>query len=298
MQTFDGGEPPERHPQRVSVHGGHSGEFCLHARDSLEAVVRAYIVRGFSWVGISEHLPPPREAFIYPEERAAGMGVEDLERRFAAYLAAGRALQRRYRDRITLFIGGETEGCPGAIRYALELVGRHRPDYLVGSVHHVAGRPFDGSPEDYRAAAAALGGEEALYCAYFDRQLELIEALRPAVVGHFDLVRLFDPDYRARLALPAVWRRIERNLARIRQLDLILDFNVRALHKGAQEPYISRPILQRARELGISVVPGDDSHGVDTVGAHLDRGIAILESMGFDTHWPRPGGPPLRADRP
>ncbi len=274
--------------QRVSVHGGHSGEFCLHARDSLEEVVRAYIAKGFLWVGISEHLPPPRDGFIYPEERVAGLSVADLERRFATYLTVGRALQQRFREQIDLYLGAETEACPGAVPYTLALIARHRLDYLVGSVHHVAGYGFDLAPEAYRAAVVALRGEEQLYCAYFDRQLELIEALRPAVVGHFDLVRLFDPDYPSRLALPSVWSRIERNLSRIRALDLILDFNVRALHKGAAEPYISRPILARARELGIAVVPGDDSHSVQTVGAHIDTGIAILKEMGFDTRWRRP----------
>ena len=94
-----------------------------------------------------------------------------------------------------------------------------------------------------------------------------------------------DPDrWRERV----IWERIERNLHLVRELDLILDFNVRALAKGQSEPYISGPILTRARELGIAVVPGDDSHGVDGVGLGCEDGIRLLVATGFSTDWRRP----------
>ncbi len=32
----------------VSIHGGHSGEFCSHAQDSLEEMVQEYIRQGFN----------------------------------------------------------------------------------------------------------------------------------------------------------------------------------------------------------------------------------------------------------
>ena len=68
----------------------------------------------------------------------------------------------------------------------------------------------------------------------------------------------------------------------------MLDFNVAAMKKGAFEPYLCRPILNQALYLRIPVVPGDDSHGVATVGLHLDDGIRILKEMGADTHWRKP----------
>ncbi len=46
--------------------------------------------------------------------------------------------------------------------------------------------------------------------------------------------------------------------------------------------------LERAKEMGIAVVPGDDSHRVSGVGAHVADGIRILEEMGFDTNWKPP----------
>jgi histidinol-phosphatase (PHP family) len=71
----------------------------------------------------------------------------------------------------------------------------------------------------------------------------MIRQLKPAVVAHFDLMRLYDRDHRKRLEVTEIRRRITRNLQQIAFRDLVLDFNVAALRKGAAEPYLSRQIL-------------------------------------------------------
>jgi histidinol-phosphatase (PHP family) len=273
---------------QVSVHGGHSGQFCGHAKDSLEDIIKAYIGQRFVWVGISEHMPALNAAFLYPEEKSAGLTPVNTLTRFADYIRTCRQLQRQYASQIPIFVGAETEAHTGALEFAGQIQVRFQPDYLVGSVHHVDDIPFDLNPQEYNRALTAAGGFESLYCRYFDRQYEMLRALVPAVVGHFDLIRIFDPDYPVRLAQSSVRERIARNLRFIREHDLILDFNARALLKGGTEPYVSAPILEQALALGIAVVPGDDSHGIDTVGAGVPQAIQILESMGADTHWRRP----------
>ena len=275
-------------PLLVSVHGGHSGQFCNHAQDSLEGVVQTYIARGFAWVGITEHMPPVADQFLYPEEREADLTARRMGSRFADYISEIRRLQDAYRKQIEIFAGFETEAYSGSLPHIRQLLDKYHPDYIVGSLHHVNDIPFDYSAAEYARAVAHAGGLEPLYCSYFDAQYNLIRSLQPAVVGHFDLIRLFDPDYNQRLQLPAVAQRIKRNLRLIRDLDLILDFNVAALRKGAPEPYVSHHILSQARDLGIAVVPGDDAHGVDSVGDRLDQGIRLLQQMGFNTDWRKP----------
>ena len=115
----------------------------------------------------------------------------------------------------------------------------------------------------------------------------MIEALQPAVVGHFDLIRIFDKDYLQTLQQPEVQRRITRNLQLIADLGLIMDFNLRGFDKSAEQ-YPSLPVLQQALKLGVTVVPGDDSHGVASVGRNWDRGVAILRELGHDCHWREP----------
>jgi histidinol-phosphatase (PHP family) len=275
-------------PNLVSIHGGHSGQFCNHARDTLEAVIQTYIAKGFEWVGITEHMPPPEDRFLYPEELEAGLDARQMRDRFGLYMDEGRRLQEKYVDHLGIFVGFETEAYSGALEFAAELRDRYQPDYVLGSVHHVADIPFDSGPEAYRRATAAVGGLEALYCRYFDLQHEMILTLSPRVVAHFDLIRIYDDDYQQRLQLPEIARRIQRNLETVAGKHLILDFNVAALRKGATEPYLSGPILDQAMSLGIPIVPADDSHGTATVGEYIPEGIDILMQRGCSLSWPKP----------
>ena len=96
-------------PARVSIHGGHSGQFCNHAGDSLDEVVRAYIDQRFTWVGITEHMPPLSDRFLYPEEIQHGLDAGKMYRRFESYVSTCRRLQQRYRSQIQLFVCCELE---------------------------------------------------------------------------------------------------------------------------------------------------------------------------------------------
>ena len=107
-------------------------------------------------------------------------------------------------------------------------------------------------------------------------------------MGHFDLIRIHDTNYLERWEVPEIRDRALRNLEQIKALGLILDFNVRALAKGAAEPYVSAPWLEIAIQEGIAIVPGDDSHGVASVGLYIDDGINQLVAKGGSTNWKKP----------
>ncbi|MBF0228259.1 MAG: histidinol-phosphatase [Desulfamplus sp.] len=291
----------------VSVHGGHSGQFCNHAQNTLEEIILQYIESGFEWIGITEHIYPISNELRYPDEAVAGIDVSFLAKRFTEYMKTCRKLQEKYQDSITIFTAFETETYSEYKKFIPSLIQQFRPDYVVGSVHHlpVHNLPvnrksihnehnncvdvcIDYSKEYYDVAADALGGVENLYCRYFDVQYEMIEAIEPSVVGHFDLIRIFDEDYLERIKNPLIWQRITRNLELIKKKNLIMDFNLRALMKGAKEPYISAPILAEAKKMNISVVIGDDSHGVKDIGVNIEKGIDILRMAGFNTDWQIP----------
>ncbi len=273
---------------KVSVHGGHSGTYCNHARDHLADVVQRYIDLGFEWVCLTEHMPPANAAMIMPEEAAAGYDTAGLHQRFARYFDEARALASAHKNSIELLVGFETEAYTGFEQEVESLIATFEPDMIVGSVHHVADILFDAGPAAYQAARDACGSIENMYCEYFDRQLALINRFEPAVVGHFDLIRIYDPDYPSRWQVPAIKERALRNLDRIKSLGLILDLNARALAKGAAEPYIASPWLSYAIKQEIAIVTGDDSHGIDNVGNHLDETVAALLRAGGHTRWTKP----------
>ncbi len=275
-------------PPFVSVHGGHSGQFCHHATDTLEEIIQLYITKEFSWVGITEHSPAISEELLYPDQRAANLTPDFQFHRFTSYMRECRRLQQKYSREIRIFAAMEIETYSGYEQFVPFLLEKFQPDYIVGSVHFVDDMGFDYSQEQYDKTIAGAGGIVPLYCKYFDLQYAMIKLLKPSVVGHFDLIRIFDPGYKQRLMEPDIMARIKRNLQLIAELDLIMDFNLRSLLKGADEPYISRVILEMARNLGITVVPGDDSHGLSSVGANMAQGIQLLAELGFDTNWRQP----------
>jgi len=272
----------------VSVHGGHSGSFCGHAVDRLEDIVQRYVEMGFKWVCLTEHMPAELERLMAPEEATQGFSILELQGRFDEYFKEARRLKTLFSDEIDILVGFETDAYTGYEAAVANLISRHQPDMIVGSVHHVHDLLFDDKLDDYKKAAQLSGGIEELYCDYFDKQLELIELFQPAVVGHFDLIRIHDPDYKQRLEIPEIRDRALRNLDRIKDLGLILDLNVRALTKGADEPYISASLLDHVISEGILIAPGDDSHGVDSVGANLIEGANIFSAHGGNTHWAKP----------
>ena len=272
----------------ISYHGGHSGQYCNHAEDLLEEIVLKYIEQGFKSVGITEHIPPVNDQFLYPDERALGLSATDLAKRFESYFSEVFSLKKKYAGQITIYAGMETETVTGYVNHVKQLIETFRPDYIVGSVHHIDDRCFDYSRSEYDGIAESLGGYDLMYQRYFDLQYEMIQELTPFVVGHFDLIRIYDDAYEERLNQPAIAEKIDRNLALIKSLDLVMDFNLRPLTRGEKEPYITASILKKAKRLGICLVPGDDSHGVTEAGNHVSAATQMLIRNGFSTQWPAP----------
>jgi histidinol-phosphatase (PHP family) len=249
--------------------------------------VQAYIAAGFAWAGITEHMPPLDDSKRYFDEADSNIAATALQEQFRRYFAECRRLQQLYAGKIKLFTAFETETYSGSSAFVKQLIADTKPDYVVGSVHHVGDIGIDETPALYAKATDKAGGLEALYCQYFDAQYAMLADLLPAVVGHFDLIRIFDNNYLARLQVPAVWTRIERNLAFIAQKGLIMDFNLRGFDKSTEQ-YPSMPVLRRALELGVQIVPGDDSHGVNSVGRNYDKGVSLLAGLGHACRWAEP----------
>ena len=262
-----------------SYHGGHSGEFCRHAKDSLADVVERAIAAGFSHYGLSEHAPRFRTEDVFPDE--TDLGPDGLQAVFHKYAQEAVRLRDAYRDRISLLAGFETERLPPR-----DWASRMRDirasapfDYIVGSVHDIDGMVIDVSPERTAAIAETLGGREAMQIRYFNALAELVATLKPEVVGHIDLIRKFDrpvADF-----VPSVMRAIEPVLEAARDAGSVIDVNCGAYRRGYGPVYPLPAILKRARAMGIRVTLGDDSHGVATVGVGLDASLAAIAGAGY-----------------
>ncbi len=270
----------------LSYHGGHSGDLCDHARDTKTALVEAYIARGFTHVGITEHLPPPDDSFLYPSEIEKGHDAAYLQRVFDVYQRQTRPrLRERYGDKLHLAFSFETEWYGLEPARWLEMnIESYRPEYLVASVHHVDDIPIDMEQAEFDQVAQSLGGVDAVHQAYYDAQFELFAALAPfasripIVVAHFDLIKLFSPTHDPS---EDVWQRIVRNLEFAIANEYVFEVNARAFKKGLGEPYPSAHLLNQIRDMGGEITLGDDSHAASEVGLHFADALPVIRPI-FD----------------
>lgn len=268
-------------PWKVSLHGGHSGAFCDHAEGTLRQILEAAVAQKMSVFGITEHAPRLGERFLYAREIELGWDVPKLERDFRAYRSALDPLVREFSPRLQVLRGFEAEVVPSST-YA-DVMRSYRSDmgfdYMVGSVHFVGEIIIDSEPEDFERALNWAGGLEALAKRYYEAIARMVEALRPEVVGHLDLVRK-NGRHHGPLDTPAIRRSALEALEVIRRRDCILDLNTAGYRKNLGCPYPEPWLLRQAHEMGIGVCFGDDSHSPAQVGAGIEEARLYLLDNG------------------
>ncbi|KAL9586413.1 MAG: hypothetical protein Q9212_000927 [Teloschistes hypoglaucus] len=230
-------------------HHSHSGQFCAHARDTLEEVIEAAIVRGMKVLALTEHMPREQQD-LYPEEIDAEYSEKILHEIFARYHVEARRLQKVHSSSMKILVGVEVDWIrPSSRAFIARLISDFHLDLFIGSVHHVHGIPIDYNVDLYGKALSMSGGSNKdLFEDYFDLQYDMLTALKPPIVGHFDLIRLKsnDPDTEF-VKMAGVWKKIQRNLAFIVSYGGILELNSAGLRKGLKEPYPNAEI-SKARE--------------------------------------------------
>ncbi|KAK8051764.1 hypothetical protein PG993_003149 [Apiospora rasikravindrae] len=272
----------------------HSGQFCPgHAKDQLEEVIKHAISVGYKTIGLTEHMPRTDLDDLYPEELDnPEQSLAELAPRHEAYLQEAKRLQAAYASQIHILIGFEGEWLrPSYGPLIQSLAAEPCIDYFMGSLHHVNAVPIDYDASYYQKAVDSAGGtEEKLYERYYDQQFEMLQALKPRVVGHFDLCRLMSKDP----ARDPCGGKIVRNLQFVAGYGGWLECNTSALRKGLAEPYPCRTIAEEFLKMGGKFTMSDDSHGIAQVATNYKRGLEFLESLGVTDVWtlertPHPG---------
>lgn len=270
-------------PWRVSLHGGHSGEFCDHAVGTLHEVLDAAVRRGFAVYGVSEHAPRTAPHLLYDEEHRRGWTVETVVGLFDAYCDALPPLVHAFADRLTVLRGFELEVVPGATWLKdMQAIRERGFDFVVGSVHHLHEISLDGPDELFVEILAKSGGLEAASVAYYEAVEDMIRRFEPDVIAHLDLIRK-NGHRHGDCATPPAREAALRCLDAAADTGGILDLNVAAFRKGLATPYPEPWLIAAAKERGVPFCFGDDSHGPAQVGANIDRGRTYLLENGVSS---------------
>ncbi|PVU88688.1 hypothetical protein BB561_005738 [Smittium simulii] len=254
----------------------HSGEFCLHASGTLEQVVKEAISKNFKILGLSEHAPRVCRKDFYPEE--SHLQDNDLLLIFQKYINTARELQEKYKDKIKILVGMETEWISGSLTYdQLNYIQTYKPDYIVGSIHHVNGIPIDFDLETYnRAIHSCDDSTELLFQSYFLEQLDMIKSLKPQIIGHFDLIRIFSPEHPfSQKTLEILSESIDFAVS----YGALFEVNSRAYKKKLEYPYPHPQVIKLIIEKGGKFTISDDSHAPSELGLFYSKLNSFLKEM-------------------
>jgi histidinol-phosphatase (PHP family) len=266
----------------ASFHGGHSD--FVDGKGSIADIARAAAERGFVSFGFTEHFTMPPHRAYNPDGKS--MAKFERDDWIGHYVTEVQAARERHSGEVQILLGTELDYVPGAQAWTRERVARWPFQYFVGSVHHVRYDDLDYCIDWDRARIAAAlrraGSPERLYLDYYEHVLDLLSWRIAHVIGHLDLIKiLLEPAEQEAADTPAVRAQVRAVLEAMHAQSVALDINCRGLIKPCRAIYPAEWILAEARQIGVAVTLGDDSHAADQVGARLEHGVAALRRAGY-----------------
>ena len=246
-------------------------------RDAPRAQIERALALGFRALGFSDHAVQDVDTFTgIPKEREAD------------YQSEVRALAKEYAGRIRVYLGVELDSEFG-------LADARSYDYILLSNHYVrkgdAHALVDCRPRRDRVFAVrdeAYGGNgEAMAADYFLHLGARVLEERPAILGHFDIVKYFNGEGALYDAdSPAVRRAQMEALSMVRESGALLEVNTGGMARGyVSEPYPSWDILRAWRDLGGGVILGSDCHDARLMDFAFADVLARLRAEGFGGVW-------------
>lgn len=175
---------------------------------------------------------------------------------FGKFVDEAWRLKRLYQDQINILVGLETEFInENSIVSIKELLAKYdkKIQLIVGSVHHVNEIPIDFDITTFNRAldscqTSKLKAETFeekftnLTDKYLDAQFTLLSSLKPEIIGHFDLFKLYHPNFsldpQSRL-----WSKLSRNVRFAIGYGALFEINSAAFRKGWETAYPGQEIL-------------------------------------------------------
>ena len=244
------------HTFRCGHAGGESRDFVLRALEL-----------GLSEIGFTDHIPL---YFLPPEDRDPRLAM--TEGQSPDYLAEVEALRKEFAGRIVVRLGLEADYAEGFEDVLRRWLGRADWDFVLGSVHWVAGDWIDAPGS---AGRFEKEGTEALYREYY-RLLA-----RAARTGLFDVLSHFDlpKKHGHRPAAPVVKVEEEAIIAAA-ESGCAVEISSAGLRKPVGELYPEPRLLDRIHAAGIPVTFSSDAHAPAEVGWGYDQTVAEALACG------------------
>jgi histidinol-phosphatase (PHP family) len=239
------------------------GNFSGHGTGDLAEYVEAAVAKGFREIGFSDHLPK----VVDPDPYHA-MLEKDLPR----YVERVLALQKSYRDRITIKLGIEADYFAGYEGETKRLLDAYPFDYVLGALHFLGDWHFtskQGLPRYEKEDPAEA------FPKYFELLKRMIGTGLFDVVAHPDALRrgAFKP---AR-SMAKEHREVARLLAR---KGMAIEVNTAGIRRGVGSVYPDPDFLAACVAEKVPVTLGSDAHTPADVGRDYEAARTLLAGLG------------------
>jgi histidinol-phosphatase (PHP family) len=146
-------------------------------------------------------------------------------------------------------------------------------DYLIGSVHFLDSWGFD-NPEfiaEYKNKDI-----DTIYDNYFLAVKNMVKTGYFNIVGHFDLIKVFN--YRPKKDIKKI--AIE-TIKEIKKSNMAVEINLAGFKKPIKEQYPSKEILELCLEFDIPICFGSDAHKIEDIGYNYNKTKELVKKIGF-----------------
>lgn len=211
---------------------------CHHASGEDREYVEAAIAAGFRILGFADHCP----WVFLRKDYVSNMRMAPNE--VDGYFYSLESLKKEYAADIKIYIGFETEHCPGLVEAQDKLLKDYPLDYMIQGQHFL-GAEYDSVYTGWKHS------EEEVLKGYVDIAIEGINSGRYLYMAHPDLVNFTGEEELYRIHM-------KRLCKAMKKADVPLEINILGLWEGRQYP--AERFLKLAQETGNKAIIGMDAH--------------------------------------
>ena len=234
---------------------------CNHAEGLPQEYVNLAIQKGIKIYGFSDHAP-------MEFDKQYRMSFDDMK----TYENEINSLKEKYKDKIKILLGYEVDFTPK--KYLDKRVLEANVDYLIGSVHFLDNWGFD-NPEFIKEWEKR--DVDDVYKEYFSYIKELAESKLFQIVGHIDLIKVFN--YQPKTSIKDL---AKDAIKAIKKSNMVVEINTAGLRKPVNEIYPGDELLEMILNEGIDLTLSSDAHAPSQVGYKLDEVIEKLKKLGVN----------------
>ncbi|NMA65491.1 MAG: histidinol-phosphatase [Clostridiaceae bacterium] len=254
----------------------HSHSRFDDGREELEAYIKSAIEKDFKAFGFSAHAP-----VLF--ETDWNMKMDDFEE----YVNTIRILKNKYKDKLEIYIGLETDFYKGCIDWR----NKKEIDYTIGAVHFLKNdttgeyMPVDGTAQQFEETLNHGFGRDikAFVFAYYSKIREMLSLMQPDIVAHLDVIRKNNKEGVYFKEDDEFYKNeVIKTLEVIASTDSIVEVNTGGISRGyVKNPYPSQWVLELCLDMEIPIMVNSDSHHPENIDFYYEETYDLLRSIGF-----------------